>query len=336
MPSWSDLTEIVASCDLCGALMASAPRIPGMEDLPLRRCPQCGLVITTPRPPEHELSRWYPDNDGLPASSAPRWRPFVDRIKAYAGGYPSADGVMRRLVYRGAAVLLGRFLLGYLPHLGPGRRLLDVGCGTGAALRWALNHGWTGSGIETSAAAVQIARASGCEVLHGSLETVVLPPRSFDAITLTQVLEHTPSPTRTLRRCRELLAPGGIVVVAVPNFDSHFRRVMNDWWPSLELPRHLYHFTERTLTRLVHACGFEVREMRFRSRLTATLGNLTSLRRHLRAATTEDPAFRRADVLAAMARDLPQARRDARLRMSDNMLALLHVAGGDGASAVTH
>lgn len=321
------MVERATSCDLCEAALASAVGVAGLEALPIVRCAHCGLVITSPRPTEATLGEWYPDDyyAHVPREPGGLWR-FAGRVKAYKGRYPSDDGPFRRTAYRALTAALSPFILGHLPYMGPGRRLLDVGCGTGAALQWAREHGWVCRGVEMDAAAVEIARSSGLDVIRGSLETAGFEPASFDAISLTQVLEHAFSPTRTLRQCRTLLRAGGIVVVAVPNFDSHFRCVMNDWWPSLELPRHLYHFTDRTLPRLARKCGFDVREIRFRSPAITTLGNLASLRRYLREARRSDGSFRRAEVLVQMGQRIPGALRDCQLRLSDSMLAVLAAA----------
>jgi SAM-dependent methyltransferase len=80
----------------------------------------------------------------------------------------------------------------------------------------------------------------------------------FDAITMWHVLEHLPEPLAALERAAELLAPGGRLVVSVPNNDSWQARLGGDDWLHLDIPRHIYHFTPGSLSQLVERAGFRV------------------------------------------------------------------------------
>jgi 2-polyprenyl-3-methyl-5-hydroxy-6-metoxy-1,4-benzoquinol methylase len=211
--------------------------------------------------------------------------------------------------------------------MGPNRKLLDVGCGVGAALMWAKEKGWEVRGIEMDPKAVEIAQAAGLGVVQGTVETAVLPDHEFDAITLNQVLEHTFSPTEALVRCRQLLRPSGVLLVSVPNFDSYFRVVMNEAWPSLELPRHLYHFNEATLTSAAEKCGFVVRQVRYRSRIMTLWSNFSSLRIYMANAKSWDPMFSPIRLIRSMGSAIPVAILNRHLRVSDNMLFVLSAAG---------
>jgi hypothetical protein len=71
-------------------------------------------------------------------------------------------------------------------------------------------------------------------------------------------LEHTFSPQAELARTADLLRPGGLVVVNVPNWDSFDRTLFGPHWQGLDTPRHLYVFTRSTLTSLLTRAGFEV------------------------------------------------------------------------------
>ncbi len=70
----------------------------------------------------------------------------------------------------------------------------------------------------------------------------------FDVVTMWHVLEHLPEPVAALERAAELLAPGGRLIVSVPNNDSWQARLGGDDWLHLDIPRHIYHFTPRSLT----------------------------------------------------------------------------------------
>lgn len=145
-------------------------------------------------------------------------------------------------------------------------RLLDVGCGDGGYLLRQRSRGWTVTGIEPSASAVAVARQRGLEVFEGVLPGVDLAGRQFDVITLLGVLDHVPEPQRTLEAVRELLSPGGIVVISVPNAESAAARVFGEAWPGWDLPRHQNHFTPDTLRQMLQRAGLSPVEMHGRRR----------------------------------------------------------------------
>jgi 2-polyprenyl-3-methyl-5-hydroxy-6-metoxy-1,4-benzoquinol methylase len=282
------------------------------------------LVITNPRPTRERIVDWYPETyyAHVPRARGRIWN-FVGELKAYKGGYPTSHGIVRRTLYGGAAALLQDMFLAHLPYMGNGRRLLDVGCGVGSALLWARERGWDTVGVEMDAEAVEVARSSGLQVLEGTVESADLANQYFDAISLSQVLEHTFSPTNVLIRCRHLLRPGGVLLVAVPNFASYFRATMNEAWPSLELPRHLYHFDERTLEKIALKCGLLIDEVRHRSRIVTAWSNIRSLQRYMSTAGSWDKDFSRAKLISKMATNICPAILNPALRISDNMLFTL-------------
>ena len=138
----------------------------------------------------------------------------------------------------------------------PGR-LLDVGCGTGQLLCVARSHGHEVHGIEYSAFASGFARDhNGLDVVTGTVaEGSPSLHGPFDVITINHVLEHLPNPRADLRILRDLLAPGGLLVVGVPNYASAFRVALRYRWPSLLPSEHLWHFTPSGLTSLLHQSG---------------------------------------------------------------------------------
>jgi SAM-dependent methyltransferase len=205
-------------------------------------CAGCGLAFTWPQLRGEDFSVFYPETS----------------YPAYLAAAPSRGAVKTALDSwarrRGArSVKTGPYRRYFSRHPGV---LLDVGCGVGhhgAAFR---EVGWIVHGIEPSAAAAHEARRRGLVVHHGTLEDFDGPDGSFDLVIFNHSLEHIPHPSGALRRAHALLKPGGELAVAVPDFGCWQRRVFQDRWFHLDVPRHLQHFTSATLADLAARVGF--------------------------------------------------------------------------------
>jgi 2-polyprenyl-3-methyl-5-hydroxy-6-metoxy-1,4-benzoquinol methylase len=140
----------------------------------------------------------------------------------------------------------------------PGR-VLDVGCGRGLTLASLRDDGYQPLGIELSdMAAVHAREQLGLDVRIGDFQTLELEPESFEAIIFWHSLEHFADPIAALDRARRLLRPGGLLVIAVPNFASAQSRISGPQWFHLDVPRHYVHFSDRGLRRALTERGFRV------------------------------------------------------------------------------
>jgi ubiquinone/menaquinone biosynthesis C-methylase UbiE len=95
--------------------------------------------------------------------------------------------------------------------LGPTDRFLDVGCGPGAALEYALSTGAKVAGVDPSASMVARAakRAPGADVEIGSAEAIPFPDDSFTVVINVASFHHWADREAGLREIRRVLAPGG-------------------------------------------------------------------------------------------------------------------------------
>jgi 2-polyprenyl-3-methyl-5-hydroxy-6-metoxy-1,4-benzoquinol methylase len=135
-------------------------------------------------------------------------------------------------------------------------RLLDIGCATGDFLVAARQAGWQTQGVELSAYAVEVARRHGLDVRVGTLTEAHLPPASFDAVTMLDVIEHLSDPLSELKEVHRVLRPGGIVCLETPNWQSIYRRLLRRRWAALQPRVHLVYFERRTATDLLERAGF--------------------------------------------------------------------------------
>jgi len=161
--------------------------------------------------------------------------------------------------------------------------VLDVGCGAGRYLRRLADLGWKVRGIEPSSAAAAAARRDGFAVETATAEGAVYPVATLDLITMYHSLEHCDRPQLVIEHSVRALKHGGVIAIALCNFDSPGRRFFGAAWPLLEIPRHRYHFTPASLSRLVERSGARVEAVYYHNDLgdvPTALGDLAWLRRH--------------------------------------------------------
>lgn len=152
--------------------------------------------------------------------------------------------------------------------------LLDVGCYTGFFLECARERGWRVAGVEPSRWAAEYARAElGFDVFNGPVERYQTE-RTFDVVTMWDVLEHVPNPVEVLAILRRLVRPGGMLVFATHNLDTTVARIMGRNFP-LFMEMHTVHFNNRTLHLLLDKTGFRL-ESKHTQKRAVRVGYLVS------------------------------------------------------------
>jgi SAM-dependent methyltransferase len=126
---------------------------------------------------------------------------------------------------------------------------------------------------ETQVAASRFLVPASC----GALPNLPFRRGSFGTVTMFHVLEHVPDPVACVSAIGELLAPGGKLIVQVPNADCWQLLLLGERWSGLDVPRHLTHFRADDLEELLDVCGFEVRRRKFFSLRDNPAGLATSL-----------------------------------------------------------
>lgn len=141
------------------------------------------------------------------------------------------------------------------PH---GMRVLDIGSGNGGFMVHLRALGFTPEGVEISETAAHYCRENyQIPVTTGRVEDL-RPDHPFAAATMVGVLEHMLNPLRTLEAVRAILAPGGLLVLDLPDIASLEAKIARDRWWALDLPRHTIHCTRKTASHLLRDAGFEV------------------------------------------------------------------------------
>lgn len=213
-------------------------------------------MTISPLPGDDEIARAHAEIAyGLGETKFPAWLEWARELAARR----AAEGVRAALT-------------------GPRPRVLDIGCGSGAFLRYMSQGGCEIHGTELEGPAYD--RASRVEGIHLTPDALVdesFPPEHFDAITLWHVLEHLREPVAVVRLVHRFLKPEGLLFIEVPDLDSAQARLFGRHWLHLDPPRHLYQYTSGALDRLLTGNGFAViRRERF-SLSMGSFGYLQSL-----------------------------------------------------------
>lgn len=142
-----------------------------------------------------------------------------------------------------------------------GKKLLDIGCGTGDFLKIAQQNNWDITGIEPNGRARTIANKKTNNLVYGAEKLIKLEPKSFDVITLWHVLEHLPNFKEQILILKNLLKPNGALIIAVPNFKSYDAKYYQNFWAAYDVPRHLWHFSKNSISIIANQNKMEVIKM---------------------------------------------------------------------------
>ena len=195
---------VMRACVWCGAPLEQS----AVRQLGRIRCAACGAATIDPWPTDEELSGAY----------GAWYRPESGRRFGVLG-----DELLRRT--RGS-------LAARLDAIAPPGPVLDVGAGDGTLIDALARRGRAATGLERAAAREDL-RHEPIEEMDGE----------WAAVVFWHSLEHLPAPGEAIRHAARLLAPGGVVVVAVPDGGSLQARAFGDRWLHLDRPRHLVHLT---------------------------------------------------------------------------------------------
>jgi 2-polyprenyl-3-methyl-5-hydroxy-6-metoxy-1,4-benzoquinol methylase len=194
----------------------------------INRCKNCGLGITTPRPQDNDLGKYYLSDNYI--SHSGKATSFIDKI------YLIARRLTLRQKHRLLSVTSG------------GKRLLDYGCGTGDFLNHMKSNGWQVKGVEPA----EKARLKANDLLDHAVEpSIELIEGVFDTITLWHVLEHVPNLQTTMEAVKSRLVANGHLIIAVPNLNSWESKYYGNFWAGYDTPRHLWHFSQKSMEILL-------------------------------------------------------------------------------------
>ena len=132
-------------------------------------------------------------------------------------------------------------------------KILDFGSGTGDFLLYMKRKNHQVYGVEPNKAAREISSKNGIIPFENLKQ---LQGAKFHTITLWHVLEHLQDPSQAIKSFHKMLDKEGVLIVAVPNLESHDALHYKNFWAALDIPRHLWHFTSKGVLKIVQENGF--------------------------------------------------------------------------------
>jgi 2-polyprenyl-3-methyl-5-hydroxy-6-metoxy-1,4-benzoquinol methylase len=202
-------------------------------------CLNCGIRFTQPMPDEAHIGAYYQSEN-------------------YISHSDTKEGIVNRLYHMARQWMLNSKRK-MAVNSASSSTLLDVGSGTGYFLQHMLNHGYQVLGVEVDEGARSFAQQQfGLDVRTPDELTQGKITGPFGLISMWHVLEHVHDPKLYLTRLYQLLEPGGLLLIAVPNYTSLDAQHYRGHWAAYDVPRHLWHFSPKAMTRLVDEMGFKV------------------------------------------------------------------------------
>ena len=237
-----DVCPICAKKEFRNKLVVADKSV-SQESFAIVQCAHCSFQFTNPRPDAAHIGRYY-ESDA-----------YVSHNSGAAGLLNQAYKVARFFTMRRKVALVKK-LSGLQNGAG---KLLDYGCGTGHFLAAAKAAGWQVQGLEPAARARAEASQRVGQPIGEKLLTDIAPG-SLDVITLWHVLEHIHQLNEVMTQLIALLKPTGVLLIAVPNVESFDAQHYRENWAAYDVPRHLYHFSPKTMALLLKKHQLALRE----------------------------------------------------------------------------
>ncbi|MGB8481136.1 MAG: class I SAM-dependent methyltransferase [Acidobacteriaceae bacterium] len=193
------------------------------------QCSSCGLVFMHP----------IPEN----------MRPF------YEGGYENIPNNVAELREIAAKE---KYRIESILKYKTGGKLLEIGPWRGVFSCNAKDAGFDVAALEIDQSCVEfLNRVVGVRATQSSnpAETLAEMDEQFDVIVLWHSLEHLPTPWLVVQNAAKRLAPGGILLIAIPNIESYEFSLLRQSWVHLDCPRHLYFYPIQSLSKLCSENG---------------------------------------------------------------------------------
>ena len=206
----------------------------------IAECQSCTFRFTQDVPDENTIAPYYKSEDYISHTNTTAG--LINRL--YHSVRKRTIVRKRKLVEKNTGIKAGK--------------MLDVGSGIGSFVSEMKQQGWETTGLEPDADARKVANDLYDLTLADTAQLYQLPADHFDAITLWHVLEHVHDLSKYIQQLKTLLKEKGKLFIAVPNYMAADATIYREYWAAYDVPRHLYHFSPRSMQTLMEKNGLKV------------------------------------------------------------------------------
>lgn len=260
---------VIQNCPACGSskyekVLTASDYLVSSESFEIMECNDCSLRFTSPIPDRNEIGNYYESDK------------YISHAKRVTSIFDIVYKIVRKFTLRSKRKIVKR--------ISPKQSgtLLDIGCGTGNFLKTMKQSGWEINGVEINDTARKIAKKNTSSVILNQAD-FFKSEQKYDVITLWHSLEHLNTLTRFLEKISISLNANGVVMIAVPNYQSFDAEYFKQDWAAYDVPRHLYHFSFEAIVKFMEKFKFELiqsKQLPFDPFYVALLSELSVRKKH--------------------------------------------------------
>ncbi|MCZ6900456.1 MAG: class I SAM-dependent methyltransferase [Bacteroidetes bacterium] len=211
------------------------------ESFAIVECEVCKFKFTNPRPETNKIIKYYESDSYVPIANR--------------------ANTLINLIYQLVRKFTLKSKIRLINELSTKGNILDVGCGTGHFLQVCVKDGWKVQGVEQSMVARNYAQELLGITIYEQLSDIESLNQKYEIISLWHVLEHMEDLDQTMVGLKNHLSKNGTIVTAVPNCHSFDAKYYKSFWAGFDVPRHFYHFTQKTMEELVKRHQMKIRQI---------------------------------------------------------------------------
>jgi 2-polyprenyl-3-methyl-5-hydroxy-6-metoxy-1,4-benzoquinol methylase len=224
------------------------------------QCINCEFAFINPRPNLKWLEQWYSLSGHHTSSESISLLSYDEIIKKEID-FPNSSMDAKRILHHIKSVI----------DFNQGNKLLDVGSGYGFFTKEAILNNFEVTAIELAEFEKSISvKLTNVQPVSTTFENFDSKNELFTVVLFSQILEHAEDVNNWLKKANSLLVNGGVIAIALPNFNSFVRLLLGIKDPYIIPPAHLNYFNSKSLSHLLLKSGFEVQKIETVSRIPLT------------------------------------------------------------------
>jgi 2-polyprenyl-3-methyl-5-hydroxy-6-metoxy-1,4-benzoquinol methylase len=207
------------------------------ESFAINSCNECDLLFTNPRPDQDNIWKFYDDSQYI--------------------SHTNKTQTLKDIIYKLVRLYTTNQKINLIHKYSHKPTIIDYGCGSGYFLKQVLKNNNNAKGIEPAKSKTIPKTSLIYNYVYESIEEINKNEK-VDIITAWHVVEHIHELTQTLKQLKKRLNKKGYLIIAVPNHLSFDAKYYKEQWAGYDVPRHLYHFSQKCIHRLAKEIKMKV------------------------------------------------------------------------------